>query len=138
MTKRQWSDADWQIVVRLNAVPVTKEELWDLVGEAEELSAEQRAEAGGGMFLIASRYKGDPQKAQAVYFRMEALSRLLEAEGAPGWTLPKQPDGSIPIQEAVFAAAAFEPLTRVGEEIGFDSASFLRRVLSEAESEGNA
>ncbi len=90
------------------------------------------------MFLIAARYKGDPQKAQAVYFRMEALARILEAEAAPGWTLPKLPDGSIPTQEAVFSAVAFEPLTRVGEEIGFESASFLRRVLTEAEAEGNA
>jgi len=73
--------------------------------------------------LIAARYKGDPQKAQAVCFRMEALARMLESKGAPGWTLPKLPDGGIPTQEVVFAAAASEHLTRVGEEKGFESAS---------------
>lgn len=138
MAKRKWSDSDWNIVVRLNAVQVTKEELWDLVGEAEELSRDKNDEPGGGLYLILNRYKGNPDKAQAIYFRMEALTRLLENEGAPGWTLPKTSEGAIPTQEAVFAAAALEPLTRVGNEIGFDRSSFLRRVLAEADAEGNA
>jgi len=137
MTDRKWTDTNWNIVVRLNAVPVSAEELWDLVGEAEELARNHANEPGGALPLIAGRYKGDPPKAQAVYFRMAALAKLLEAEGVPGWTLPKQPDGSIPTQEAVFAAAASEPLTRVGEDIGFDPESFRRRVLFEAKAEGN-
>jgi hypothetical protein len=124
------------MVARLNAVRITKEDLWRVAGEAEKVH-KNPPDPFGSMFLVARMFKGEPAKAQAVLFRMEALARLLEERGAPGWTLPKTPDGAIPTQEAVFSAAAVEPLAKVDGEIGFEQQAFLKRVLAEAEVEGN-
>lgn len=135
MTKRSWSDADTNMLCRLNAVSVEQNELRKLVGEANK----QRGnfQPGGGLYLIARHYSGNPEKAQALYFRMEALANLLQTEGyLPGWTLPPTTDGAISTQLAVFVAATQEPLIRVGNDIGFDKTSFLDRILALAEVEG--
>ena len=67
---------------------------------------------------------------------MNALAKLVEERDAPGWTLPKLPDGSIPTQQAVFTAAAVHPLVEQDGEMVFDRASFLDRVLEVADPEG--
>ena|SRR5258708_7372660 len=79
-----------------------------------------------------------PLRPKQFIFRMEALARLLEEHVVPGWTLPKTEDGAIPTQKEVFSAAAVEPLTKIRDDIGFEYEPFLRRVLAEAEAEGNA
>jgi hypothetical protein len=67
-------------------------------------------------------------------FRVEALSKLLESQSAPGWTL-LGPDGSIFADHTIFAASALEPLVIRNGEMAFDYDSFLRRLLAEAELE---
>jgi hypothetical protein len=135
MVNRDRRESNQKTIDMLNGIAVTKEELLTLVTESEKYSG---GEPGGGLFLIAKLYKGSPQKAQAVYFRMEALSQLLVKNGAPGWTLPPAEDGSILTQAAVFSAAALEPLAAIEDDIGFEQESFLRRVLAEADTEGTA
>lgn len=71
-------------------------------------------------------------------FRMEALTRLLKEGKISGWVLPAQPDGSIPTMEAVFAAAAVQPLIEKEGNVAFDREAFLKRVLELAEAEGQA
>jgi hypothetical protein len=136
MGMKQWTDDDWKVLCRLNATHVTKDDLLALVEEAEKVPKNER-EDGIGILLVTRLHHSKPEKAQAIYFRMEALSHLLEKEGAPGWTLPRTPDGAIPTQVAVLAAAAVEPRTRIDNEVGFERNSFLNRVLAEAEVEGH-
>jgi hypothetical protein len=136
MKQRTWTDDDWAMVARLNAMHVTRKDLWRVAREAEKMHKVSPGEFES-MFLVARLFRGQPAKAQAVYFRMEALARLLQERGAPGWTLPKLEDGAIPIQKAVFLAAAVEPLTKVRDDIGFEYKPFLQRVLAEADIEGS-
>lgn len=139
--KRKWTSRDWKFLNGLNAIPVTREELWDLAGASAARHRElrlQRADAGGAIYFVASKYRGAPDQGMAVYFRMQALARLVESGDLPGWTQTVSRDGAVPIHDALFAAAATEPLVRVGDDIGFERGSFLRRALDEAEPDGSA
>lgn len=125
-------------VETINRIPVTFQDLWQLTNQANDIHAAGGRDLESLMFLIARIYKGEPQKAGAVLMRMQALVRLLADEGVSGWTLPKQPDGAIPVQEAVFAAAAVQPLVEIDNDARFDRSEFMDKVLELAESEGNA
>ncbi len=116
---------------RINEAEVTFQDLWHIAGEAEEARDLENI-----MFLIAKRFHGQPSKGSAVLFRLQALARLLEEHGAPGWALPPQADGAIPTQEWVFAAAAVQPLVLINEEPSFEHEPFLNKVLELAEVEG--
>jgi hypothetical protein len=124
---------DW-----INSVTVTKD---DLLVTAEDV-AEHHDDKDAGfetvMYCIAQRYKGEPRKAGAVLTRMQALARYVGAIHPRGWTLPKDADGSIPTQEAVFGAAAVHPLTLVGNQLEFERASFEAKILEVADIEGRA
>lgn len=118
-------------------IVVSFEDLWAIAADTENADAENR-NLEALMYMIARRFKNEPQKAGAVLLRMQALVRLLVNEGVPGWTLPKQPDGAIPTQEWVFAAAAVQPLICVGKDVAFERDAFLKKVLELAETEGRA
>ncbi len=122
----------------VNNIVVLFDDLWRVAEESEQLHKSGKGDFEALMFMIACLFKGEPQKAEAVLLRMQALMRLLEEEGAPGWTLPKQPDGAIPTQEWVFAAAAVQPLIGINNDAQFEREPFLEKVLELAESEGNA
>ena len=117
---------------------MTFDDLWRVAEEATLLHETGERNFEALMFMIARLYKGEPRKAGAVLLRMQALARLIDEEGAPGWTLPKQADGSIPTQEWVFAAAAVQPLVEVDNDARFEKQAFLAKVLELAEAEGNA
>ncbi|MCG7868781.1 MAG: hypothetical protein JAY74_20720 [Candidatus Thiodiazotropha taylori] len=131
-------DSEIQMLNRLNEVIVTPEKIFHVVEMSEQWRNENHDSDGAGIFLIAQQYKNEPQRAQAVYFRMLAASRLLESEGAPGWVLPKQPDGAIPTKEELLRVVASHPLTFVDQDIGFENSSFLAKVLEISEYEGEA
>jgi hypothetical protein len=95
-------------------------------------------EPGGGIYLIARLFKGQPDKAIAIHSRREAMSRLLASSALPGWTQAATADCSIPTAEAVFSATAIEPLVLVGDHAEFDRDSFVQAVLCEAATEGRA
>jgi len=122
----------------VNSVPVSFDDLWEICEEANALHESGERDFEALMFLIARHYKGEPVKAGAVLLRMQALARLVGDEGAPGWTLPKQADGSVATQEAVFAAAAVQPLVEIGNNARFEREPFLAKVLELAETEGRA
>lgn len=124
------------ILDRINSVSVSKDDLWELARDAQNFKGEPCFEAG--LFLISRRVHGDFHKTSAIMFRMEALVRLLKEEGLPGWTLPQQPDGSYPTAEAVFAAAAVQPLIEQENDVVFEREAFLKKVLELAEPEGEA
>jgi len=113
----------------LNAVPVTKEELERVITEAEKLHAEGTDEDGGGMYLIARLFKEQPQKAEAIYFRMMALANIIEKQSAPGWTLPSTKDGAVFTKQELIDATAVFPLSVVDGDIGFELKGFLSKAL---------
>ncbi len=95
MPKREWLDSDWKMLTRLNSISVTKQDLLKLVDESLSIPDEQD-EPGSRLFLIISRFYGNPEKGQAVYFRVEALIHLLKGEGVSGWALPPTRGGAVP------------------------------------------
>jgi len=123
---------------KINNVTISFKDLWAVQEELTEFRKLGERDFETVMYVIADLYKGDPLKAGAVMFRMLALARLVIEEGAPGWTLPMQPDGSIPADKCVFAAAAVEPILEDGNIIIFERESFLKKALEYSEIEGNA
>ena len=122
------SDHD-DLLHRLNGSLVTSEEIVEVNRTAELIHQAGKPAASNGFATITKLYRGDLDKAAAVYFRIQALARLLVEEGIPGWTLPVQPEGAIPSEDAVFEAAATEPLVQLGGDIVFDRTSFMNKVL---------
>lgn len=134
--KRGESASDRKLLNRINRTPVTPDEVLKFLEVAEALPRDARC-FEAHTITAARLHPGEFNKVTALMFRMEALSQLLEAQGAPGWTLPG-PDGSVFADHTVFAAAALEPLVIRDGEIAFDYDTFLRRVLAEAELETHA
>lgn len=104
----------------LSSIPVSGE---DLMGLGRDLG--QRLHRGiavgfntaAVLSAVRRRFRTeDAEKASATYFRFEALVRFLADE----------PDCQ-PC-DAVFAAAALEPLAKIDNEITFRRESFLQRV----------
>jgi hypothetical protein len=124
------------LVEHINSVSVTKDDLWEITGDAQNFKGEPCFEVG--MSIITKRFGDNFHKASALMFRMQALVNLLKAEALPGWTLRRQPDGSFPTNEAVFAAAAVQPLIEKDNDLVFEREAFLRKVLELAEPEGEA
>jgi hypothetical protein len=114
----------------------------DLMAIAKDLEAirDRDPEADlseAALHMAARRSKRNPRKANALYSRLIALTRVV-VRGAPGWTLPKLADGTIPTRDVVFAAAARQPLVLSGKNYEFDRDGLLTRVLELAESETSA
>src|SRR5262245_18434329 len=124
-------EQNWSLIERLNKIPVTKEEILDLVREVDKLG---ELDCGRDFFGVTPTifylYPGDWDKTQAILLRMQALEMLIQEEGIPGWTKSEGPDGGIATQEPVFAATAVQPLIeKTYGAIGFDRESFLLKVL---------
>ena len=131
-------DLTTEILEELNRVSVTGNDLDRVLHKAEKLHKGGKAEAGGGIFLIASMFRGSPQKAQAIYFRMLGLAEILQEQELPGWAV-RRPEGLILTKSELIKAAALCPLTKVGEhKIGFDRESLLAKALELADAEGRS
>jgi hypothetical protein len=125
---------EMNLVDRINSVDITKDDLWKITGDAQNFKGEPCFEVG--ISIINKRCDGNLHKASAIMFRMQALVNLLKTEGLPGWTLPQQSDGCFPTDEAVFAAAAVQPLIEKDNDLVFEREAFLRKILELAEPEG--
>ncbi len=125
-----------KMLARLNSIVVTSEELSKVLDEADKLHKSGNDEAGGGLYLIASMFKGQPLRAQAIYIRMESLAKIIESKSAPGWTLGKNENGLVLTRQELIDVAAVFPLSEVDEDIGFEKNGFLSKALELAESEG--
>jgi hypothetical protein len=75
----------------------------------------------------------------AIQFRLEALARLIKADATRGWTMPSNEPGATSIDTDLLTAASKEPLIEGPDgQAAFDPDSFQKRVLSIAESKGQA
>jgi hypothetical protein len=118
-----------KLIENLNRTVVTAAEMLELAEAVGALEPEQRTFEGHA-FAASRLHEGNHQKVSALMFRMEATARLLfKAGGAPGWAFPAQPDGSMLTHEAVFAAAAAQPLVLIGGQPGFEREAFLQKAL---------
>lgn len=133
---RYWIYQD--MLNQLNSVIVSAEELDSLLNEAENLEAEGCGTEGGGLFLVAQRYRGDHIRALAVYSRLEAFAKLATSAEARSWCLPPLPNGAIPTRSEVIAVAASHPLVQIENSFCFDRSSFFSRALEFAEAEGSS
>jgi hypothetical protein len=102
------------MLARINAIAITKEEMWAVAAACEEWDRDHPGDHGFevGIAMIASVVrKGEHGKAFALWSRMNALANLISGEGAPGWTWrPKDGDGRVVTAAPMFTAAAVEPL----------------------------
>jgi hypothetical protein len=127
---KRWDDLGREMLVDINKTPVLKEELLRIVDDIEASFPGSR-----DIMAYAAAAKNvtrDPDKMEAVMFRLQALFRLLSDEGAPGWTIAL-PDGVLLTPEPVFAAAAIHPLIVLDDEVTFDRETFLVTVLELAD-----
>lgn len=121
----------------LNAVTITVADLLLASKEVHDLPKEDR-DWEGRLMTMVRLFPGNPHKGLAVEHRLVAMSRILEAGVLPGWALPETPDGATFIAEPVWVATATEQLILGKHEARFNQQSFIDRVLSLAEPEGNA
>ena len=137
--RKKTTNADRAMAKRLNSTVVSKYDLMRANEEVNKLSKDER-DFEGIAITIARLYSGTTDKAQAIYFRMEALARLLEScDGKlQPWALPKQDDGAVLTSEVVFAVAAVQPLVSKDGELTFERASFMENALGLAEVDGEA
>lgn len=121
----------------LNAVAITIDDLLLATDEVHKLLPDDR-NWKGRLHVMARLFHDTPRKGLSIEYRLVAMSRMIEAGVLPGWAAPQAADGSVQIAEPVWKAAALEPLILEGKEAYFDQNSFLIKVLSMAEPEGNA
>lgn len=110
-----------EVLEALNSIPVTDEDLWCI---AEALGCFGARSFGEGfssadVFAVVRKLFGnnEPEKGSAIFFRFEALASFLANESNLKW------------DDALVAAAAVEPIVKIGDELTFQRESFFRRVL---------
>lgn len=127
---------DDPLLERISKVSVSSAEMIEFaVAMAAQVDPAGRTHEARTLWLV-QRHRGHPEKACAIEFRMQALSRAFEHGRIAGWTLPGDEEGGIPTHHAALAAAASEPLILVDGRPGFDRRSFLERVLMLANPSG--
>jgi hypothetical protein len=121
----------------INSVVVT---IQDLLNATEEIqnSVPENRNWEGRTHILALMFKGQPHKAMSIDSRLSAMSSMVESGKLPGWALPEQEDGSYLIAEPVWEATATEEISFIDNLPCFNESSFLQKILSNAEAEGNA
>ena len=125
------------MAARINATHITIDDLLLVTEEVHKLPLEDR-DWEGRLHLMVRLFKGEPDKALAIEKRLMAMSTLVASGSLPHWSLPEALDGSVNISEPVWLATATEPLLLTERDAYFEPKSFLERVLSLAEPDGNA
>lgn len=122
---------------RLNSVAVSMQDLLQASAQVHELP-EQRRDFEGRALVMLRLFPGEPDKCQAVEYRLQAMSTLLSARALPGWATPPSEDGAVLISEPVFQAAATQPIVMSNGRPAFSADAFVKRVLELAPAEGSA
>lgn len=130
------TDENSRLVDRLNSVVVTVEELTEVLNESDKRHETDIAEKGDGIYLVVSMFADQPERAKAIYFRMEALAKIIEKKDAPGWTMSSHKSGAVLTKRELIAAAAIYPLSEIEGDIAFEIHGFLSKALEFAEVEG--
>ena len=113
------------ICERVNNVRVSIEDLCLVHDEAETLTGGGDAFKHMPLAMLTELFHGDPSKTSAIYFRMNALSSLLNDTDASGNHSPHAGEGAIDANDIALATAARQPLIQVGNELVFDRDEFM-------------
>jgi hypothetical protein len=124
---------DQRILEEVNKTPVSNDEMVEVVQEIAAMEPEERG-FEGNMVTIARLHHHNPDKGQAIFFRLQALARFLMEEGATGWTV-QLTNGTTLTSEPMFTAAGVHPLTVRDGEFTFERESFLQKILEVADLE---
>lgn len=118
--------------------------IWREHGRTSDSVAEDR-DFEGTTILIVKRVAelGLPERQRvdlslAINFRFMAFNRLVADDGGRGWTWKGDEQGCTQVHEELIRAAAEEPMIEIEDEVHFDPDSFQRRLLSLAETQGEA
>jgi len=124
---------------RINNAQVTVQDLLRAAAEVHKLPPNRR-DWEGRLITMARLFRGEPDKALAIEYRLVAMSRMLDSGVLPGWAQPMTPDGSVSVADPVWQATATAPLEfgAEKEEPFFNKESFLSQVLELAKPEGHA
>lgn len=117
----------------VNRIRVTKEDMLAVAKAREDEEIDHSLEST--LHEVHEQHPDDQEKVQAIMFRMEALGRIVDERGLPGWASPPRSDGMVTLQEPVLAAAATVPLVLEGMELVFDYDRFLGKILDLADLE---
>lgn len=120
----------------INAIKVTKEDLLGILNECAERHEKGLAEAGDGIYIVVSRFHDQHDKGMAVFFRMEALNKLIDKINTPGFTMPVKQKDFIWVREELAEVAATYPLIKVKKRYCFEVEGFLAKAFELREPEG--
>jgi hypothetical protein len=124
-----------RFIDRVNAVKITHE---DMVVACEIMEPEPE---GGRSFeatvvRLARAFPSEPQKVQAVVFRMQALGSLASKSRPGWWFLPSEGEGALSVSRLALQVAATLDLIEDGHSVSFDEGAFLELALQLAEEGG--
>ena len=114
-------------LVKINSVIVTKGDIENVVNEISDYE-EERFDDTFNSVVTSKYFKGDIQKAHAVYFRLAAMATLTRNNDLSMWTILGK-DASVSIPTAILSAAASEPLIEIEGRFMFEKESFLQKAL---------
>ena len=126
-----------KMTAELNSVQVTLDDLLYVTREVHSLPESDR-DWEGRTHLMVRLFKGEPNKALAIEYRLSAMHKLITTGVLPNWAMPEAPVGSIQIAEPVWLATASQPLLLKEREAYFETNSYLESVLRLAKPDGNA
>jgi hypothetical protein len=119
------------LIARVNAVPVTVEDMYLAVAEIHKLplktcNREARTRS------LARIFNGQTYKVIAVNSRLEAMGEVVRSGKIRRWVLPNV------VAEVVFFAAAKAPILLTEKKWFFDQEAFVAFVLDNAAVDGHA
>ena len=131
-----------ELLAQINGVRITKRDMLRVVKACAKVPR-QRGSLEASVGVIATLFPRTSGKREALYWRMMSLAVVMEDGDMKGWASPPDADGGVLAHEAIFAAAATEPVVvlerpGVGEQFGFDRASLFRRALELRDVAGEA
>jgi hypothetical protein len=137
-------DAEQALRAELNAIVVSLEDLLrarDAVHALPENGRGVRSRIAALQTLWPNLTpKARARKIQAIDYRLGALAALVEEGLIAGWVYPASADGTVPVSEAVWLAAAEQPLVwKDGtNDVTFDTDALRRRALELALADGGS
>jgi hypothetical protein len=121
------------LIARVNAVPLTAEELMLASAEIQKLPLDSRDREARTQCLV-EMFNGQRGKASVVNLRLAAMAQLIRAERIPSWWV--RPNMA---RASVFSTAATEPLLlNANNDWFFEPESFVTFLLETAEDDGHA
>jgi hypothetical protein len=133
--KKQISNAvgDAHVLKQINENPPTKEQMFAYVKACSELAPDNRV-FERHVITWAQLFPDKRAQGYSAVFRMEALARMMSDDPLPGWTEPN--DDGLLTHQAIFAAAATEPVVMKNGKVTFDRAAFIKRAFQAAKKAG--